>query len=226
MPGYLLHMGATVLCSHAGQAEPTVTEPARDGERPGGRHAARPIHGRRLLAAAPSRGQWPVLDGDVDHRGAPDHGRGRARAPRRQSINLRTHGNAPEHSGDTASREGNMMNLNFPLQFDRTGRTAAIDDDDHIGQMIELLLFTSPGERVNRPDFGSGLQKLIFAPNSPELASALQFSIKASITRWLGDLIDLKNFDVTSEDSTLYIHIEYVIRRTQAPQTLDLTRQV
>ena len=58
--------------------------------------------------------------------------------------------------------------------------------------MIELLLFTSPGERVNRPDFGSGLRNILFAPNSPELASALQFSIKASMNRWLGDLIDLK----------------------------------
>ena len=64
------------------------------------------------------------------------------------------------------------MNIDFPFHFDGSGRTASTDDDDHIRDMIEQLLFTSPGERVNRPDFGSGLLQLVFAPNSPELASA------------------------------------------------------
>jgi len=117
------------------------------------------------------------------------------------------------------------MNLDFPFHFDPTGRTASANADDHIRQMIELLLFTSPGERVNRPDFGSGLRNILFAPNSPELASALQFSIKASINRWLGDLIDLKALEVTSEDSTLRITVQYVVRLTNNPQTVDLTRQ-
>ena len=71
------------------------------------------------------------------------------------------------------------MNIDFPFHFDGRGRTAATDDDDHIRDMIEQLLFTNPGERVNRPDFGSGLLQLIFAPNSPELAAALQFTLQA-----------------------------------------------
>ena len=57
--------------------------------------------------------------------------------------------------------------------------------------MIEQLLFTNPGERVNRPDFGSGLLQMVFAPNSPELAAALQFTTQAALQRYLGDLIDL-----------------------------------
>ena len=83
------------------------------------------------------------------------------------------------------------MNIDFPFHFDGRGRTAATDDDDHIRDMIEQLLFTSPGERVNRPDFGSGLLQLVFAPNSPELAAALQFTMQAALQRWLGDLIDV-----------------------------------
>ena len=118
------------------------------------------------------------------------------------------------------------MNLDFPFHFDSTGRTASANDDDHIKQMIELLLFTSPGERVNRPEFGSGLRNILFAPNSPELATALQFSIKASINRWLGDLIDLRALDVNSDDSTLRITVQYVVRLTNQSQTLDLTRPV
>ena len=65
------------------------------------------------------------------------------------------------------------MNIDFPFHFDPKGRTAATDDNDHIRDMIEQLLFTSSGERVNRADFGSGLLQMVFAPNSQELASAL-----------------------------------------------------
>ena len=72
-----------------------------------------------------------------------------------------------------------MMNIDFPFHFDGRGRTALTTDDDHIRDMIEQFLFTNPGERVNRPDFGAGLLRLIFAPNSPELAAALKVTIQA-----------------------------------------------
>ncbi len=74
------------------------------------------------------------------------------------------------------------MNIDYPFHFDNRGRTADAPDDDHVRDMIEEFLFTNHGERVNRPDFGSGLLQLVFAPNSPELASALQFTIQAGQT--------------------------------------------
>src|SRR6476646_3803423 len=107
-----------------------------------------------------------------------------------------------------------MMNIDHPFHFDRRGRTAECDDAVHIREMLEQLLFSHPGERVNRPDFGSGLLQLVFAPNSPELAAALQFTVQASLQRWLGDVIDVQSLEVTSEDSTLRIAIQYVVRRT------------
>src|SRR5438876_8372317 len=97
------------------------------------------------------------------------------------------------------------MNIDFPYHFEGRGRTAATDDDDHIRDMIEQLLFTSPGERVNRPDFGSGLLQMVFAPNNPELAAALQFTTQAALQRYLGDLIDLQQLEVTAEESTLKV---------------------
>lgn len=118
------------------------------------------------------------------------------------------------------------MNIDFPFHLDSRGRTASANDDDHIRQMIEQLLFTNPGERVNRPDFGSGLQSLIFGPNSPELAAALKFTLQATLQRWLGDLIQLQALDVTSEDSTLRILIQYVVRRTNQQQIAQFTRTV
>ena len=106
------------------------------------------------------------------------------------------------------------MNIDFPFHFNRLGRSATTGTDDHVRDMIEQLLFTNPGERVNRPDFGSGLLQLVFAPNSPELAAALQFTVQASLQRWLGDVIDVQALEVTSEDSTLRVEIQYVVRRT------------
>jgi len=118
------------------------------------------------------------------------------------------------------------MNIDYPFHFDSRGRTAETNDDDHIRDMIEEFLFTNPGERVNRPDFGSGLLQLVFAPNSPELAAALQFTIQAGLQRWLDDLIEVQKLEVTSEEATLQIEIVYVVRRTQQQQTAQFTRSV
>lgn len=112
------------------------------------------------------------------------------------------------------------MNIDFPFHFDRRGRTATTGDDDHIRDMIEQLLFTNPRERVNRPDFGSGLLQLVFAPNSPELAAALQFTVQAALQQWLGDLIQVQQLEVASVDSTLRVTLEYAVLRT-GEQRLD-----
>jgi uncharacterized protein len=116
------------------------------------------------------------------------------------------------------------FDIDFPWHFDRAGRTAVTGVDDHIRDMIEQLLFTSPGERVNRPDFGSGVLQLIFAPNSPELAAALQFAMRAALQRWLGDLIEVRDLSVSSDDSTLSIDVAYQIRSTAEVRTDTFTR--
>lgn len=118
------------------------------------------------------------------------------------------------------------MNIDYPFHFDGRGRTAATTDDDHIRDMLEQLIFTSPGERVNRPDFGSGIMQLIFAPNSPELAATLQFTLQAAIQRWLGDVLELQSLEVTSVDSTLTIDVKYLVRHTQQQQAATFTRTV
>jgi uncharacterized protein len=118
------------------------------------------------------------------------------------------------------------MNINFPFKFDGRGRTAGADENQHIRQMIEQLIFTNPGERVNRPTFGSGLLQLIFAPNSPELAATVQFTMEAAIQQWLGDVIELENLEVTAVDSALTVELSYSIRRTSEQQTLSLSRPI
>jgi uncharacterized protein len=107
----------------------------------------------------------------------------------------------------------------FPFAIDGRGRTHDRDYAAHVRDMIELLLFTAPGERVMRPDFGCGLLNLTFEPNSPELAATLQISIQAQLQRWLGDVITTVALDVTSQDDMLRITISYVLRATGAQTT-------
>lgn len=118
------------------------------------------------------------------------------------------------------------MNVDYPYSIDFRGRTASTGTDDHIRDIIEQVLFTSPGERVNRPTFGCGLLQLVFAPNSPELASATQFLVKGSLQQWLGDVIEVKDVAVESQDSTIRVNVDYVVRRTQQQQSAQFTRQV
>ena len=87
------------------------------------------------------------------------------------------------------------MNIAYPFQFDKRGRTASATDPDHVRDMIEQLLFTAPGERVNRPDFGSGLRQMVFAPNRIEVAATLQFTLKAALQRWLGDVLVVEGLE-------------------------------
>jgi phage baseplate assembly protein W len=113
------------------------------------------------------------------------------------------------------------MQVDYPYRIDGRGRTAPTDEADHIRDMIEQVLLTSPGERVNRPGFGCGLLRLVFEPTSPELAATLQFTIRAALQQWLGDLIEPTTVEVVSEDSALRIAVQYVVRRT-GEQRIDV----
>ncbi len=118
------------------------------------------------------------------------------------------------------------MDIDFPFQFEAAGRTATTDAADHLRDLIEQLLFTSPGERVNRPDFGSGLLQLVFTPNSPELAAALQLAVQAAIDTWLGDIVSVEQLDVTSTDATLRVDLQYSDRRTGERRATTIERSV
>jgi phage baseplate assembly protein W len=118
------------------------------------------------------------------------------------------------------------MHIDYPWHTDGRGRTAETGGDDHIRDMIEQVLFTAPGERVNRPNFGSGLMQLVFAPNSPELAAATQFAVQGALQQWLADVIVVEAVTAQSEESTLRVHVQYIVRRTQQRQTAQFTRSI
>ncbi len=116
------------------------------------------------------------------------------------------------------------MELDFPYHFDGRGRTGTTEGDAYIRDLIEQVLFTVPGERVNRPDFGCGLLQLVFAPNSDELAATTQFLTQGALQRWLGDLIQIEAVDVSSEDAVLKVTVRYVVLRTRRREIAVFTR--
>ncbi len=107
------------------------------------------------------------------------------------------------------------MNVRYVFGFDGRGQTGEAGDEDHIRQLIEQVLFTAPGERVMRPDFGSGLMQLVFAPNSSELAATTQFLVQGALQQWLGQLITVQAVEVNAEEAALTVTVRYVVRRTQ-----------
>ena len=104
--------------------------------------------------------------------------------------------------------------LDMKFGFDARGRAAVRDDDAHITDMIRAVLFTAPGERVNRPDFGCGLRQLVFAPLSDNLTATTQHLVQASLLRWLGDVILVDGVEVRADDSALLINVRYSVRAT------------
>jgi hypothetical protein len=119
------------------------------------------------------------------------------------------------------------MNVAFPYRVDGHGRTAEPENDDaHIRDLIEQVLFTVPGERVNRPDFGCALLQLVFAPNSEQLAATLQALVQGSLQQWLGTLLRIDEVSATSSEATLAVQVRYTVLRTQASRTASFTQTV
>jgi len=117
------------------------------------------------------------------------------------------------------------MNIDLAFRIGADGRTRASPDDaKHIRDMIELLLFTHPGERVMRPDFGAGLLQYAFGPNRPEVAATLQATIQGGLTQWLGDLIELRSVSVESDDATMRATVVYQLRASGDMRSDTFTR--
>ena len=116
------------------------------------------------------------------------------------------------------------MHIDYPFRIDGRGRTAGTDPDDHIRDLIEQVLFTAPGERVNRPTFGSGIRQLVFEPAGAEAATAAEFLVQSALQQWLSGVVEVHGVQVTSQDSTLRVTVRYRQVRSSVPQTAVFTR--
>ncbi len=119
-----------------------------------------------------------------------------------------------------------MTSIDFPYHFDGRRRTAQASPDDHLRDLIEQVLFTTPGERVMRPDFGSGLLELVFEPGGGALVATTQHLVQSALAQWLGDRIAAQAVEVEHVDGRLTVDVTYVVLRTQQTTTATFTREV
>lgn len=118
------------------------------------------------------------------------------------------------------------VHLDFPFHVDGRGRSAAVGLDGYVRDLIEQLVFTQAGERVNRPEFGSGLLQLVFAGNSPELAATVQFTLQAALQRWLQEVVELRALEVTADDAALRVRVAYRVLRTGEDAVADFEQDL
>jgi hypothetical protein len=119
-----------------------------------------------------------------------------------------------------------QLYFDYPFQIDGRGRAALTGTDDHVRDMIYQVLFTSPGERVNRPDFGCGLLQLVFMPNSDALATATQFMVQGALQRWLDDVIQVESVRVDNDEERLVVEVTYIRRETGQREQVQFTAPV
>jgi uncharacterized protein len=118
-----------------------------------------------------------------------------------------------------------MINVAFPFSIGLTGRTKTADRNAYVRQLIELTLFTEPGERVGRPDFGCGLQQLVFSANGSHAASVTTALVQGALQHALQDDIVVRSVDATFNASTMSIEVVFVDRQTDLAGTVNLERR-
>lgn len=116
-----------------------------------------------------------------------------------------------------------MKSAAFPFQVHSSGRTASKEQPDHIRDLIKQIIFTAPGERVNRPSFGSGLLQLVFSPGGDEVAMATQFLVQGAIQKEMGELISLESVVAEAEDSSLKVTVSYIVKRDERREVAVFT---
>jgi phage baseplate assembly protein W len=118
------------------------------------------------------------------------------------------------------------VHIGFPFRIDAHGRTGEASDEEYVRGLIEQVLFTAPGERVNRPDFGSGILRLVFEPAGGELATATSLLVHGALQQWLAETVEVQAVDVAVRDSTLAVTVRYLTRRMAQPATAVFTRAI
>jgi phage baseplate assembly protein W len=117
--------------------------------------------------------------------------------------------------------------LAFPFRIaGGSGQAAQANYQDHVDQLIRQVLLTDPGERVNLPQFGAGLRRLLFAPiNSSALTATTKMTVTQALKQWIPNQINVLSVEVTTSDEnssipdgTIQIVVSYQLVETRAPR--------
>ena len=120
---------------------------------------------------------------------------------------------------------GEQRYLDYPYGVSGTGVPNTTTADDHLRDLILQVLFTNPGERIHLPEFGAGIQRLVFVPNNDALRASAHFLITTALQRWLGDRINVEQVSVNSTldvEATVTIEIAYMVKATRQRQRIQV----
>ena len=112
----------------------------------------------------------------------------------------------------------------FPYRIDFSGATATADLSAYTADLVQLVLQTDPGERVNRPTFGAGLKSLVFEGMDGQIVAAAETLIRGALMQWLGDAIQIQTLSVTTQDSEALVTLTYVVSHTQQVVNQTITQ--
>lgn len=116
--------------------------------------------------------------------------------------------------------------LTFPYQIDTAGHTATSDLAEYVEALVRLVLETSPGERVNRPTFGAGLENMLFEGLNSALAAAAETLIRGKIVQFLGDVLTIDTLTTQASGESLTISLTYTINASAEQTTQIVTQSV
>ncbi len=119
-----------------------------------------------------------------------------------------------------------MSGLAFPYAVSVSGRTATVDPDTDLANMVRQVVLTGLGHRVNRPTFGSRLDHLVFAGDSPELTSAVELLVRSALSEWLMDKLTVNDVQVAAGDAVLTVMISYAALPSLQPVVVTVTREM
>ncbi len=112
----------------------------------------------------------------------------------------------------------------FPVRLDQSLGHVFKETDypAYVTQLIRQVLLTAPGERVNRPDFGAGLRRIVFSPTEQSTATLVKITILHNLERWLGTIITVDEVSTDFGEGILHVGVTYTIRSTGDQDILDL----
>jgi phage baseplate assembly protein W len=117
-----------------------------------------------------------------------------------------------------------FRSIRFPIAIDEGRGRLRIEADyaEHVKQMIRQVLLTAPGERVHRPAFGAGLQRMVFAPNNEANATVIQTIVRQALESALADIITVDEVDVQIGDNELDVRVAYTLLARNDRHLLEL----
>tara|TARA_B110000114_G_scaffold16265_1_gene15750 strand:+ start:27 stop:455 length:429 start_codon:yes stop_codon:yes gene_type:complete len=130
---------------------------------------------------------------------------------------------------DTVAYNNYAIGITLPLQFGENTFEQSFQTKDQIKSNIKNLLLTKRGERILQPQFGSGLQSLLFEPNVDDLEGRIEDTINDSLKQWLpyvtADEIDIESTDELRDNNKINVSIKFKIGDDINLETLTFTVQ-